>query len=334
MHDLLRAWLFRKDPEDAHDTALSMAAWASDHPIVLRMLGRGVPDEEELRREVWGLEFPNPCGLAAGFDKDGVAVPAMAALGFGFVEVGTVTPEPQQGNPRPRMFRHPDRRALVNRLGFPNVGVEQVAANLADVDVDVPVGINVGMNRDTPLDAAHEDHAACLERLWEMGDYFVVNVSSPNTPGLRDLEQADRFEATLRPVLDARDDLGDKPLLAKFSPDLDADALAAVGRAAEEVGVDGLVATNTSSDASILKGAEEGGISGAPLAGKARTSLQVLADAVDLPLMACGGILDGKEAAGRLDRGAALFQFYTALVYRGPEAPARILRELLVAQGA
>ncbi len=289
-------------------------------------------DDPRLRQTLLGLgglEFPNPVGLAAGLDKDGVAVQGLAALGFGFVEVGTVTPLAQPGNPRPRLFRFPAAETLQNAMGFNNGGMEALRRHLeGSIPVPVPLGINVGKNKATPPERTLDDYGALIRGLADLADYLVVNLSSPNTPGLRDLQN----EAFVRSLLGLAGELTRKPVLVKIAPDLDPEAAADLSEAAVDAGASGIIATNTTTDYSLLPGAKGfGGLSGKVLTEK---SFQVF-DAVArrlfgrTVLISVGGIGSGAEAWRRLRAGASLVQVYTALIYQGPSLVRRINRELL-----
>ena len=320
---LARPLLFRLDPERAHRVALRAAAWGGA-PLAKLSGGRNLGG---LERTVAGLRFRDPLGLAAGLDKNGVALPFWRALGFGFFEFGTVTPRPQPGNDPPRLWRLADRRALVNRLGFPNDGAAAVAARLAKSKRagDV-VGINLGRNKDTPNERAADDYLAALEMTREVADYWVVNVSSPNTPGLRALQA----RAPLTDLLfRLREAARRAPLFVKLSPDLNEAEMADAAAAVREAACAGVIAANTTVDRAPGE-AGEGGLSGAPLREKARAALDTLRALlpVDLPIVAVGGIDGPDEARARLGAGAQLVQLYTALVFEGPGLVARILRGL------
>jgi dihydroorotate dehydrogenase len=321
--------LSRIDPELAH--RLGLSALRLGAPLTRLRMPRPDP---ALALERWGVRFPNPLGVAAGLDKHAVAVPGFLALGFGHVEVGTVTPRPQPGNPRPRLFRLPEDRALINRLGFPSEGMEAVAARLAGQRVGHGVvGINLGKNRDTPLDAAAEDYLQGLARLGPLADYAVVNVSSPNTPGLRSLQGRSHVDALCAALLAARPrgrHGRPLPLLLKIAPDLDAEGLDDLLDVALARGLDGLVVSNTTVTRDGLRSpvAEEvGGLSGAPLLGRADALLAACRARVGdrLVLVGVGGIFDAEDAWRKLLLGASLVQVYTGFVYRGPALPAAIL---------
>lgn len=326
---LLRPLLFRLDPEDAHHLVLGAAArW----PRLLGRLAGGRPPAG-LGVSLLGRTLPSPVGLAAGLDKDAVALPCWERLGFGFVEVGTVTPRPQPGNPRPRIHRLPAERALVNRMGFPSAGADDVARRLEALRArgrwpSIPVAVNLGKNKDTSAEAAHEDYAAVAARLGPLADWLVVNVSSPNTPGLRALQAA----GPLRRILEAtRDAAAGRPVLLKLAPDLEDEALDEAVALARNAGAAGVVATNTTLTRPIAdpSGAPEGGLSGAPLFPLARAKLaRVLAAAGDLPVVGVGGVDRPERALDLLELGCAAVQLYTGFVYEGPGLVRRIHRAL------
>ena len=325
-YPLIRPLLFALDPEMAHRAAI--AALRSG---VLRALP--VVDSS-LRRRVLGLDFPNPIGIAAGFDKNGEAVDGLLGLGFGFVEVGTVTPLPQAGNPMPRMFRLTGDRAIINRLGFNNEGHDAVHRRLAERKRAGIVGVNLGANRDSSDRVA--DYVAGVRRFADIADYLVVNVSSPNTPGLRDLQERQSLTRLLAAVIEARNGAGRRvPLLLKIAPDLDDTALAAIAEKTAAAGVDGLIATNTTtarddvSDARLA--AEAGGLSGRPLFDRSTRILAKLRRLVGdgLVLIGVGGVDSAAAARQKLDAGADLVQLYTGMIYEGPDLPARIVAGLV-----
>ena len=276
-----------------------------------------------------GLDFPNPVGLAAGLDKDAAHIDALARLGFGFIEVGTVTPRPQPGNPRPRLFRLAEREALINRFGFNNVGVEAFLQNIARGRWRGVLGINIGKNATTPAERAVEDYEHCLEKVYTAASYVSINVSSPNTAGLRSLQKKESLEKLLSRLASTRRKLSDRhgkrvPLVLKVAPDLEAEALRAIAESVKRHGIDGVIATNTSisrNGVENLRHANEaGGLSGAPIRARATDVLKKLS--LQLPqiaLIGAGGILSGADAAEKRAAGASLVQLYTGLIYRGPE---------------
>jgi dihydroorotate dehydrogenase len=332
LYPLLRPLLFRIDPERAHGLTITTLRLVQAMPGATSLLAqRHRVADPALRQTLFGVEFPNPVGLAAGFDKDAVVVEAMAALGFGFVEVGTVTPRAQAGNPRPRLFRHPAERSLQNALGFNNRGLQAMRQRLARRAAPVPLGVNVGKGRDTPGTEALADYAALLGGLGDVADYLVVNLSSPNTPGLRDLQT----ESFVRDLLGAARAITRTPVLVKLAPDLDPEAAAGLAAAAADAGAAGIVATNTSTDYTLLPGARiAGGLSGQVLRSKSRQVCAAIAHRLRergsaAVLISVGGVDSGAEAYARVRAGASLVQLYTALVYEGPTLPGRISRELV-----
>jgi dihydroorotate dehydrogenase len=326
MYPLARPLLFGLDPERAHAVALAGldAAWRLGAASLLADTPRALPTT------VLGLQFRNPVGLAAGLDKDGAHVDALLALGFGFVEVGTVTPRPQPGNPKPRMFRLPRQRAIINRLGFNNAGVDALVANIERAQRRAGLlGINIGRNRDTPNEAAADDYLHCLERVYPLADYVTVNISSPNTAGLRELQEEQALRRLVGGLREAQERLGARhgkrvPMLVKVSPDLSDHDIDAASRVLADLQVDGVIATNTTVSRYAVQGErhadEAGGLSGAPLAGKATAVLRRLRTRLPdaIPLVGVGGILSGADAAAKMSAGASLVQLYTGLVYRGP----------------
>jgi dihydroorotate dehydrogenase len=319
------------DPETAH--RLTVKALRSGLVPTPRL----AEDDAALRVAIWGRTLPNPVGLAAGFDKNAEVCDAMLAHGFGFVEAGTVTRRPQSGNPPPRVFRLERDRALINRLGFNNEGLDVVARRLAERrrrGRPGCVGVNIGPNRDS-ADPIH-DCAAMMKALANLADYLVVNVSSPNTPGLRDLQQEAALRALLAAVLGARAETGAKiPVLVKIAPDLGADALESIADVAASAGVDGLIATNTTiarpEALTDPRGREAGGLSGAPLFARSTAILAALYRLTQgrIPIVGVGGISSGADAYAKICAGATVVQLYTALVYQGPALVARIKRDLL-----
>ncbi len=324
MYRLARDLLFRLDAEHAHE--LTIAAFKrlprlSTAPFAAAAVNAPV--------DLLGLKFRNRVGLAAGLDKNGECLRAWSQLGFGFVEIGTVTPRPQPGNPRPRMFRLPQQQALINRLGFNNKGVDHLLAEVAEAGFDGVLGINIGKNFDTPLELAAQDYLICLRKVYAAASYITVNISSPNTKNLRDLQD----EARLRELLVLLREEGERlaqqhgvrrPILVKIAPDVSDAQLDGIAVAARESGIDGLIATNTTIGRPGLEGvrhgAETGGLSGAPLRPLAEDTLRRLRARVgsDFPLVGVGGICSGADASARRAAGADLVQIYTGFIYRGP----------------
>ena len=277
-----------------------------------------------------GLEFPNPVGLAAGLDKDAAHIDALARLGFGFIEVGTVTPRPQPGNPQPRLFRLPAARALINRFGFNNVGVDAFMQNVTRARWRGILGINIGKNADTPAARAVDDYEICLEKVYAKASYVTLNVSSPNTQGLRNLQDKDSLNVLLARLSKMKERLAERhgkrvPLVLKVAPDLDASQVKAIAQAVLEHRIEGVIATNTSVSREGVEGlphaGEAGGLSGAPIRERATGVLQQLHSHLenDVTLIGSGGIVDGEDAAKKIAAGASLVQLYTGLIYRGPK---------------
>lgn len=324
----VRPILFSLSAEAAHNLAIRNLRAASVLPSVLRALERFKPPPKP--KTVFGLTFPNPVGLAAGFDKNGVAIPAWAALGFGFVEIGTVTAKAQPGNPKPRIFRYPEQGALINRLGFNNDGADVVAGRLRKLREsggwpEVPVGINIGKSKIAPIEEAVSDYIYSFRLLAPLADYVVLNVSSPNTPGLRSLQEQDALEQLVRAIRDENQKLR-KPVLVKIAPDLSLPELEQVIATAEENGVAGIIATNTTLDHSAIPPSRDqtGGLSGRPLREKSTEFVRAINARSHLPVIASGGIFDPESAREKLEAGAQLLQVYTGYVYRGPG----LLREI------
>ena len=335
LYGFARPLLFALDPEAAHSLSL-------DCLDVLTRLGAApllacsVP---RLPVRVMGLEFPNPVGLAAGLDKDAEHVDSLAALGFGFVEVGAVTPRAQPGNAGPRLFRLPEAGALINRLGFNSRGVDVVVENLRRSRGEAIVGVNIGRNADTPNERAHEDYIACLRKVHPHAGFVTANVSSPNTKELRELQRADELDGFLRALAAERDRLAAQsgrrvPLAVKVSPDLDDAGIAAVADRVAARGIDAVVATNTTVSRAGVEhlphGREQGGLSGAPLKARATAVVARLRRLLppEVAIIGVGGIASAADAREKLDAGAALVQLYTALVYRGPGLVGEIVRGL------
>jgi len=333
---LARNALFALEAERSHELTM---AWLSRHPASGGVFaGRTVEDPVRLM----GLDFRNRIGLAAGLDKNGEAIEAFDRMGFGFIEVGTVTPRPQPGNPRPRMFRLPSEKALINRLGFNNQGVDALVKRAGRVRRRAVLGINIGKNADTPMEQAELDYLACLHKVYAVADYITVNISSPNTKGLRELQQASRFDSLLASLASAREALAERygarrPILVKIAPDIDDEALIGIADAARKHGIDGLIATNTTVSRDAVAGLphadEAGGLSGGPLLEASNRILQRLREWVgpDFPLIGVGGVMSGADAAGKRAAGADLVQVYTGLIYRGPGLVAECARAMKAA---
>ncbi len=334
LYSCAKLLLFTQDPESVHARAMR----ALESPLLCRWLKIVMGAAPRRPVELWGLKFRNCVGLAAGFDKNGTALAAWEAFGFGFVEVGTATPAFQSGNPQPRLFRFPAQRALVNSMGFPNDGVRGIAARLAafkrtGAPRDMPVGLNIGRQRSTRNEEAVRDYLACLREGWEAADYFALNVSSPNTPGLRQLQSAEvlsRLLVTVRTERDQRAGGGPrKPLLVKVSPDLDDAGLAEVAGAVLASGIDGIIAGNTTLDHTALKVRVPlaGGLSGAPLRKASTRAVRRLHAEVGgrVPIIGCGGVFSREDVKEKLDAGASLVQLYTGFVFLGPRTVWRLV---------
>ena len=329
LYDLARPLLFSLSAERAHDVTLAMLRHGAGH------LWPGCVPSKPVT--VMGIEFPNPVGLAAGLDKNGDCIDGLAALGFGFIEVGTVTPRPQPGNPLPRLFRLPQAHAIINRMGFNNHGVDALLRNVASSRFDGVLGINIGKNVDTPVERAVDDYLHCLQRVHQAATYVVVNVSSPNTPGLRTLQHGDALEALLSTLREAQTRLDQQagrrvPLLIKIAPDNDHDAMAAMAEAFVRHGMDGVIVGNTTlarpGVAGLPHASEAGGLSGAPLKPLADQALASMVGALAgrLPVIGVGGIQGGADVVDKQRLGADLVQIYSGLIYRGPGLVAEAVR--------
>jgi len=330
---LLRPALFRFDPESVHHFAIAALGGLCHLPWHPR------PDPR-LAREVFGIRFPTPIGLAAGFDKNAAVLPAWEKLGFGFVEAGTVTAAGQPGNPRPRIFRLPAQQALINRLGFNNDGAEAVAGRLARLRASggwpsIPVGLNIGKTKVAAIQEAAADYLFSFEKLFPFADYFVLNVSSPNTPGLRALQGGEALDQLLGVIQGRNRELSPasrlRPVLLKIAPDLDFPQIEKIIALVEQHGLAGIVATNTTLDHSCLPEAlrREGGLSGLPLRARSTEIVRFIASLTALPIIAVGGIHDAASAMEKFDAGAALVQLYTGFIYEGPALIGQIASALL-----
>jgi dihydroorotate dehydrogenase len=325
----VRPLLFSLDAETAHHVTVGLLGRASNFDPALRVLRSFQPASKP--KTLFGLNFSNPIGLAAGLDKNGVALPAWAALGFGFIEIGTVTAQAQPGNPKPRIFRLPAEQALINRLGFNNDGADAIAQRLARLRESgrwpaVPVGINIGKSRVTPLEQATDDYLYSFRTLRDFADYITLNVSSPNTPGLRELQEPERLSELLSAIGNEAGTTP-KPLVVKISPDLSGAELKTILTVCEKNGVSGIIATNTTLDHSSIAPQldQAGGLSGAPLRNKSTALVREIAAHSTIPVIASGGIFDAESAREKFRAGAQLIQLYTGLVYRGPQ----LLREIM-----
>lgn len=324
-YELIRPLLFALPPELSHRVALS----SLDLAAATNLLRHFVPETVEAPVECMGLKFRNRVGLAAGMDKNGDHIAGLSALGFGCIEVGTVTPEPQPGNRKPRLFRIATREALINRMGFNNRGLEHLAKRARASACDCVLGINIGRNKETPDDKATDDYLAGLRAVYGLADYVCVNISSPNTEGLRDMQEADPLNRLLHALSRERAALKARhvrrvPLVLKIAPDLKGQQIRHIAQAVTEHGFDGVIATNTTMSREGVEGqplsGEEGGLSGAPLMRRSTAVLKALRLELgsDITLIGCGGIMDGADARAKREAGADLVQLYTGLIYRGP----------------
>jgi dihydroorotate dehydrogenase len=333
MYSLLRELLFRLPTETSHYMALDALQCAAKTGAS-RVLFPRVPP---LPVNIMGIEFPNPVGLAAGLDKNGDYIEGLAALGFGFIEIGTVTPRPQPGNPQPRLFRLPQARAIINRMGFNNHGVDHLVAQAQKAKYKGVLGINIGKNKDTPAENAVDDYLICLRKVYAHASYVTVNLSSPNTPGLRDLQFGEPLKHLLDRLKAEQQLLTTQygryvPLAVKVAPDMAPEDIREVAAALKNYRLDAVIATNTTIDKSSVQslphGSEAGGLSGAPLTKKSTALIAALAQELNgaLPIIGVGGIMNGEDAAEKIRAGAALVQIYTGFIYRGPQLVADCLK--------
>lgn len=338
LYQLARPALFSLDPETAHHFALNALQRA--HRLGL---SRCIASTQTLPTQAMGLTFDNPVGLAAGLDKNGEYIDALAAMGFGFIEVGTVTPRPQPGNPKPRMFRLKEHEALINRLGFNNGGLDAFVTNVRRARYKGVLGLNIGKNFDTPIEAAVDDYVTCLRGVYPHAGYATVNISSPNTKGLRDLQaaaQLDKLLATLRSEqakLEARH-RRHVPLVLKVAPDLDLKSIKDIAALTLQHGFEGIIATNTTISRDAVRdhplAGETGGLSGKPLFSPSTEVLREFARALkgNIPLIGVGGILSGADARAKINAGASLVQIYTGFIYRGPDLVREAVQALAAAR--
>ena len=341
IYPLLRTALFSLDAERAHELALNGLSFLAAHGLSGLVAPRRVEDPVSCM----GIRFPNKVGLAAGLDKNGAHIDGLAALGFGHIEIGTVTPRPQAGNPRPRLFRLPEVQALINRMGFNNAGVDALLANVRQAEFPRQggvLGINIGKNADTPIDKAADDYLICLEKVYGVASYVTVNISSPNTKNLRELQKDAALDDLLARLKAAQTRLADRhgryvPLALKIAPDLDDPAIAAIAAALRRHRMDAAIATNTTLSRAGVEhlphGQEAGGLSGAPEFALATAVLGKLAGALagEVPLIGVGGILKGEDARAKLAAGAQLVQIYTGFIYRGPALVREVANSLAAA---
>ncbi|MBN7824376.1 quinone-dependent dihydroorotate dehydrogenase [Bowmanella dokdonensis] len=334
MYSVLRNLLFSLDAERSHDLSLKFLQ-ASQHNLLKRLYAQSLPDKPV---EIFGLRFKNPLGLAAGLDKNGECIDAFAAMGFGFIEVGTVTPRPQPGNEKPRLFRLPESAAIINRMGFNNKGVDYLVERVRDAEYQGVLGINIGKNKTTAEENALDDYLICLDKVYAHAGYVTINISSPNTPGLRNLQYGEALDSLLRGLKQAQQRLSDQhgryvPILVKIAPDLKDEEIVDIARSLTQAGMDGVIATNTTLDRSKVTGqphAEEaGGLSGSPLTQASLLVTQKLSKALDgaMPIVGVGGIDSAVTAKARIAAGSPLIQIYSSLIYQGP----KLIREIVEA---
>jgi dihydroorotate dehydrogenase len=328
-YSFLRPWLFCLDPEKAHDLTLSNLDRAERWGLLKRFITKPLADPHTL----CGIQFPNPVGLAAGLDKDGKHIDSLAALGFGFLEIGTVTPRAQAGNPKPRMFRLPEVEGIINRMGFNNDGVEACVARVRKSKFwqnGGVLGLNIGKNASTPIDQASQDYVHAMAAVYEIASYITVNISSPNTQHLRSLQSEEMLRSLLHDLSEERKKLSDqygvhKPLFLKIAPDLDQGDIDLIADLLVEFGIDAVIATNTTISREAVKemkyGEEVGGLSGAPVRAASNQVIKTLKARLGntLPIIGVGGILSGADAREKVIAGASLIQLYSGLIYRGPE---------------
>jgi len=325
MYALLRPALFQLDTETAHHLTLSSLNAAYSLGLS-GLIAPRIPDDP---RTVMGLTFPNPVGLAAGLDKNGDCINGLAALGFGFIEIGTITPLPQAGNPSPRLFRLPPAQAIINRMGFNNDGVDKLVSNVQRAKFKGILGINIGKNAVTPIENAADDYLICLRKVYAHASYVTVNISSPNTKNLRQLQDENELNKLLSLLKSEQQKLADLhgkyvPIALKIAPDMETEQITQIARLLTQHGIDGVIATNTTISREgvehLKHGAETGGLSGAPVRDKSTAVIRQLAHALDgaLPIIGVGGILNGADAAEKIAAGATLVQIYSGLIYRGP----------------
>jgi len=342
MYPLIKRILFSMDPEIAHERTIELLKMVDNNPAGKRLLQAMYQiRDERLSMKLWGTTFPNPVGLAAGFDKNAEVYHALAALGFGFVEVGTITPMSQPGNEKPRLFRLPEHQAVINRMGFNNHGAYEASQNLMDyLYADIPIGVNIGKNKVTPNEEAASDYVKCMDYLYAYGQFFVINISSPNTPNLRDLQETNNLRQLLRAIKGKARELETrgmqaKPILLKVAPDMTDEQMRDTVQAAVEEGISGLIATNTTLSRDPVKGhphAEEmGGLSGRPLEERATAWIREIYQEVGskVPIIGVGGIFTGEDAYRKIRAGASLVQVYTGMIYEGPGIAKKINKQLI-----
>lgn len=341
MYSLFKNFLFKLDPEETHERTISALKFAGKSQMtnIFRLLY--CRNDPELASEHWGIPFSNPVGLAAGFDKNAEVYNALASLGFGFVEVGTITPFAQEGNEKPRLFRLCDDEAVINRMGFNNAGAKEASERLANyARTKIPIGVNIGKNKLTPNDEAAHDYKQCLDVLYPYGDYFVINVSSPNTPDLRDLQETEELRQLILNIQQKREAMERngvkrKPVLLKVAPDMSDEQMRDVVQIAVTEGLSGIIATNTTLSREGLidqnNAKQAGGLSGKPLTDRSTTWIKDIYTEVGhkVPIIGVGGIFNGEDAYAKIRAGASLIQVYTSMIYEGPKIVKAINQRLL-----
>lgn len=335
MYNFLRDILFSLDAERSHDLSMGFLKY-SQHNFLNSLYAQKLPPKPV---QVLGMNFPNPVGLAAGLDKNGECIDAFAAMGFGFIEIGTVTPRPQPGNDKPRLFRLPQSQAIINRMGFNNKGVDYLVEQVRQAEYQGILGINIGKNKSTAEERALEDYILCLNKVYNHASYVTINISSPNTPGLRNLQYGEALDALLRGLKQQQEELAQRhgryvPILVKIAPDLSDEELQDIARSLMQNGMDGVIATNTTLSRDKVKGQqfaqESGGLSGSPLTEQSQTIASKLKKQLQgsMPIIGVGGIDSPEAAKARMSAGSDLIQIYSSLIYQGPEMIARILKSL------
>jgi len=331
-YKLIRSLLFKLDPETSHNFSLSALSIAEKFGLI-----KAKPFNKPTK--VMGLTFPSPVGLAAGLDKNGDHIHALAALGFGFIEIGTVTPRPQVGNPKPRLFRIPEKNAIINRMGFNNKGVDHLVEQVKKANFKGVLGINIGKNADTPMENAVDDYLTCMRKVYELASYITINISSPNTKNLRQLQQGSEFKPLLSALKDEQALLQKKtgiyvPLVVKIAPDLTEEEVEVIASVLLELKMDGVIATNTTISRKEVEGlpyaSEAGGLSGEPVFKQSTLVVEQLNKHLkgEIPIVAAGGIMSGEDAKAKIDAGSSLVQVYTGFVYEGPGLIAEITEKL------
>lgn len=330
----IRPVLFSLDAETAHGLAFHLLNSAERLGVLQHLLKPYITDPVTIA----GIRFPNPVGLAAGLDKNGDYLKALARLGFGFIEIGTITPRPQPGNPKPRLFRLPEHQAIINRMGFNNKGVDHLITQVKQANFNGVLGINIGKNFDTPVENAVDDYLLCLEKVYPYASYITVNISSPNTPGLRELQYGKALSELLQPLKQRQTELSKmhsyKPIFVKIAPDMSAEELTTVAHTLLECEIDGVIASNTTLSRDQIAGEdlaeESGGLSGKPLNNLATQMVAMLSETLQgkLPIIGVGGICNGEDTLAKIDAGASLVQIYTGFIYQGPKLIAECVQSI------